>query len=64
MIKYCFQLLLILTTASSIAFAQDKPVKIAIAGMTHGHVGWILKRPTVALGRMQETRRSMGCCDC
>ena len=24
--------------------AQKKPIRIAIAGMTHGHVGWILKR--------------------
>lgn len=24
--------------------AQKKPIRIAVAGMTHGHVGWILKR--------------------
>ena len=24
--------------------AQDKPVRIAVVGMTHGHVGWILSR--------------------
>lgn len=24
--------------------AQDKPVRIAVVGMTHGHVGWILRR--------------------
>ncbi len=31
--------------------AQDKPIRIAIAGMTHGHVGWILKRK--ALGDVE-----------
>ncbi len=31
--------------------AQEKPVRIAIAGMTHGHVGWILKRK--ALGDVE-----------
>lgn len=27
--------------------AQDRPVRVAIAGMTHGHVGWILKREDI-----------------
>lgn len=27
--------------------AQEKPIRIAVAGMTHGHVGWILKRKNI-----------------
>lgn len=27
--------------------AQSKPVRIAVAGMTHGHVGWILSRKDI-----------------
>jgi predicted dehydrogenase len=45
--KKCFPLLLILLALSPAAHSQDKPVKIAIAGMTHGHVGWILKRQDI-----------------
>ena len=26
------------------AFAKEKPIRVAVAGMTHGHVGWILGR--------------------
>ena len=26
------------------AFAQEKPIRVAVAGMTHGHVSWILRR--------------------
>jgi predicted dehydrogenase len=32
-----------LLTFSS-AFAQQKPVKLGVVGLTHGHVGWILNR--------------------
>lgn len=31
-------------TFSISLFAQEKPLKLGIAGLTHGHVGWILDR--------------------
>ena len=43
MIRIALFLLLIVSTVSTV-LSQSKPVKIAIAGMTHGHVGWILNR--------------------
>ena len=49
--KTVFQLLIIATLVVSDLsiqlFAQVKPVRIAIAGMTHGHVGWILNREDI-----------------
>jgi len=33
----------ILSIFSTLSFAQQKRTKIGIAGLTHGHVGWILK---------------------
>ncbi|UWX53995.1 Gfo/Idh/MocA family oxidoreductase [Maribacter litopenaei] len=31
-------------TLSITSFSQEKPLKLGIAGLTHGHVGWILGR--------------------
>ena len=46
-----FRFLIIATLAalypSTQLFAQVNPVRIAIAGMTHGHVGWILNREDI-----------------
>ncbi len=39
----CFLVFIILISGNSLK-AQTKPIRIAVAGMTHGHVGWILKR--------------------
>jgi len=47
MIRLIFKIFFILGIVTSSVFAQDKPVKIAIAGMTHGHVGWILRRADI-----------------
>ncbi len=48
-ILYCWAIILVFSTNP--LKAQDKPIRIAIAGMTHGHVGWILKRK--ALGDVE-----------
>jgi len=41
-----YKLLLALTFATLIIYAQEhkKPFRIGVAGLTHGHVGWILNR--------------------
>lgn len=31
---------------SIVGFAQDQPIRLGVAGLTHGHVGWILGRET------------------
>lgn len=43
--RYILYILIIVQTVilNSIK-AQEKPVRMAVAGMTHGHVGWILNR--------------------
>ena len=46
MTKYGLMLLAMITFSSAV-LSQEAPVKIAIAGMTHGHVGWILKRQDI-----------------
>lgn len=40
--KYVLLLLFILLTGNS--FTQEKPIRLGVAGLTHGHVGWILSR--------------------
>lgn len=39
-----YALVLILITQVNSLNAQQKKIRIAVAGLTHGHVGWILKR--------------------
>jgi predicted dehydrogenase len=41
--KYLFVFCLIIVTSLNV-FAQKKPLKIGIAGLTHSHVHWILSR--------------------
>src|SRR5699024_6060929 len=40
--KFCVTLVAILSLKSILA--QEKPVRLGIAGLSHGHVGWILGR--------------------
>ena len=43
-------------------FAQKKPIKLAVAGLSHGHVGWILSREAkgdVELVGIVETNRDL-----
>jgi len=47
MIKVVFSILVFSSPFISEINGQDKPVRIAIAGMTHGHVGWILNREPI-----------------
>ena len=43
--RYFLYILVIIQTFQLTSLkAQEKPVRIAVAGMTHGHVGWILNR--------------------
>ncbi len=43
--RYFLHILVIIQTFQLNSLkAQDKPIRIAVAGMTHGHVGWILNR--------------------
>lgn len=44
--KYSLILLLILFTSNNIA--QEKTLRLGVAGLTHGHVGWILSRESQA----------------
>lgn len=44
---YFLHILSFFMSHSLFSLAQDAPVKIAIAGMTHGHVGWILNRENI-----------------
>jgi len=40
-------LIVFIICSSTISLAQERPVRIAVAGMTHGHVGWILNREDI-----------------
>lgn len=40
--KFCITLLAVLSLSS--INAQEEPVRLGIAGLSHGHVGWILNR--------------------
>lgn len=43
--KFCVTLVAILSLNSILA--QEKPVRLGIAGLSHGHVGWILGRENI-----------------
>ena len=34
----------ILTVSNTVAQTQDAPIRLAVAGLTHGHAGWIFER--------------------
>ena len=34
----------ILTVSNAVAQTQDAPIRLAVAGLTHGHAGWIFER--------------------
>ncbi|TLP81644.1 Gfo/Idh/MocA family protein [Maribacter sp. ACAM166] len=42
MIKYC--ILILITLSTLFIHAQENTLKLGVAGLTHGHVGWILSR--------------------
>ncbi|MDO1511772.1 Gfo/Idh/MocA family oxidoreductase [Maribacter confluentis] len=41
--KKCL-ILLFSITIKTVGLAQEKPIRLGVAGLTHGHVGWILGR--------------------
>lgn len=59
--KYFWQTLLLLFLCA-VNFAQEKPLKLGIAGLTHGHVGWILGRehqPDINMVGIAEPNREL-----
>jgi len=60
-LDYAFSLLLILLTTAMI-FAQKEPMPIGVAGLTHGHVGWVFdanKRRTIKIIGIVEPNRDL-----
>ncbi len=54
--------LLLLLISFSIAFSQEKPLEIGVAGLHHGHVGWVLeanKRPDIKIVGIAEPDREL-----
>jgi hypothetical protein len=44
-LKPLFFVLLILFSSTSVKSQEIKPIRLAVAGMTHGHISFILGRP-------------------
>ncbi|SHE63783.1 Predicted dehydrogenase [Arenibacter palladensis] len=58
---FTLSLCVILLTLTS-TFAQKKPIKLGVVGLTHGHVGWILNREAkedVVMVGIVETNRDL-----
>lgn len=60
--KQIFLTLLVCFSFFSIAKAQDKPLKIGVAGLNHGHVGWVFtanKRSDIEIVGIAEPNREL-----
>jgi predicted dehydrogenase len=53
---------ILLLLSHTISFSQDKPMRIGVAGLHHGHVGWVLnahKRPDLEIVGIAEPNREL-----
>ena len=53
---------IVLLLKISEAFAQETPLKIGVAGLNHGHVGWVFtanKRPDIEIVGIAEPNREL-----
>lgn len=60
--KNLFLLLIFLLFLNSLASAQEKPLRIGVAGLHHGHVGWVLnanKRADLEIVGIAEPNREL-----
>jgi predicted dehydrogenase len=57
-----FVIIFVLLLCHTMSFSQEKPLKIGVAGLHHGHVGWVLnahKRPDVEIVGIAEPDRAL-----